>query len=191
MTMKKLKLNLKSLNIDKSWTLFLDRDGVINKLIIDDYVKNWNEFEFIDGSIDAIKTFSEIFGRIIIVTNQRGIGKGIMSENDLNDIHSKMLKEIEKHKGKIDRIFFCPSVAEENNFCRKPNVGMALKAKKEFPEINFRKSIIAGDSVSDMRFGFKSNMIKVFLSENIEICRTYPQLVDFVFKDLKEFSSNL
>ncbi|MFA6922750.1 MAG: HAD-IIIA family hydrolase [Bacteroidales bacterium] len=189
--MKKLKLSLKNLNIDKSWTLFLDRDGVINKLIPNDYVKSWNEFEFIDGSIDAIKTFSEIFGKIIIVTNQQGVGKGIMSENTLNDIHSKMLNEIEKQNGRIDKIYFCTSVAEENNFCRKPNIGMALKAKKEFPEINFKKSIIAGDSISDMRFGFKSGMLKVLLSDSIDICRIYPQFVDFCFKNLLNFSENL
>ncbi|MDD5570232.1 MAG: HAD-IIIA family hydrolase [Bacteroidales bacterium] len=189
--MKKLKLSLKNLNIDKSWTLFLDRDGVINKLLPDDYVKNWDEFKFVGGSIDAIKTLSGIFGRTIIVTNQQGIGKGIMNENDLDDIHSKMLKEIENNNGKIDKIYFCPSIAEENSFLRKPNVGMALKARKEFPEINFRKSIIAGDTISDMKFGFKLKMIKVFLSENIDICRAYPQLVDFSFKDLKEFSIEL
>ena len=64
--------------IDKSWTLFLDRDGVINVRLIDDYVKNINEFEFLPGVLEAFKIFSEKFGRIIIVTNQQGVGKGLM-----------------------------------------------------------------------------------------------------------------
>ena len=64
-----------SFKIDKTWTLFLDRDGVINVKRDNDYVKNWEEFVFINGSIKAISRLTKVFGRIIIVTNQRGVGK--------------------------------------------------------------------------------------------------------------------
>jgi len=70
--MRELKEILKSLNINKNWTLFLDRDGVINKKIDGDYVRNWEQFEFLPNVIEALKILNEIFGRIIIVTNQRG-----------------------------------------------------------------------------------------------------------------------
>ena len=86
--------NLKDLRINKDWTLFLDRDGVINKKIENDYVRNWSQFEFIEGVIEALKILRNIFGKIIIVTNQRGIGRGLMTENDLHEIHKKYDKGI-------------------------------------------------------------------------------------------------
>jgi len=73
----------KDFSFNKSWTLFLDRDGVINERIVDDYVKNPSEFDFLPGVLQAIKIFTGVFGNIFIVTNQQGIGKGIMSEDDL------------------------------------------------------------------------------------------------------------
>jgi D-glycero-D-manno-heptose 1,7-bisphosphate phosphatase len=84
-------MNLNDLNIDNSWTLFLDRDGVINNRIIDDYIKDWEDFEFIDRVLEAMQKLSLIFGKILIVTNQQGIGKGLMIENDLNKVHAKMM----------------------------------------------------------------------------------------------------
>jgi len=69
---------MKALKIDKTWTLFLDRDGVINHKRVNDYVKNWSEFSFIKGSLEAIYLLSQIFGKIIIVTNQRGVGRCII-----------------------------------------------------------------------------------------------------------------
>ena len=93
--MRGQKKNLKDLRINKDWTLFLDRDGVINKKIENNYVRNWSQFEFIEGVIEALKILRNIFGKIIIVTNQRGIGKGLMTENDLYKIHENMIKVFE------------------------------------------------------------------------------------------------
>jgi D-glycero-D-manno-heptose 1,7-bisphosphate phosphatase len=86
--MKELKKSLKSFNVHKDWTLFLYRDVVINKKIEGDYVRNWSQFEFIEEVvIEGLRILRQIFGRIIIVTNQRGIGKGLMAEDDLENIH--------------------------------------------------------------------------------------------------------
>jgi histidinol-phosphate phosphatase family protein len=156
-------MNLSDLTIDKNWTLFLDRDGVINKRIIDDYVKKWEDFEFIEGVIDAIKIFSAIFGRIVVVTNQQGIGKGLMQTEDLELIHKNMTYEINYFKGRIDKIYFSPYLASENNPNRKPGIGMALQAKNNFPEIDFTKSIMIGDSVSDLEFGKNAGMKTIFI----------------------------
>ena len=150
--------------IDSSWTLFLDRDGVINKKIENDYVLDWTQFEFLPGVFEAIKTFSQVFGKIIVVTNQQGIGKGLMTEVKLKSIHSNMITEIEKHEGRIDAIYYSPHIKESNHVDRKPNVGMALRAKKDFPEIDFKKSIMAGDSHSDMEFGHRLEMVKAFIN---------------------------
>ena len=147
--------------INKSWTLFLDRDGVINEKLEADYVKHWDEFEFKEGTLDAIKSFANLFGRIIVVTNQQGIGKGLMTEDDLKIIHDKMVQAIKQANGRIDSIQYCPHLASENCSCRKPNIQMALNAQLEFPEIEFNKSLLIGDSVSDIDMGKSLGMIIV------------------------------
>jgi D-glycero-alpha-D-manno-heptose 1-phosphate guanylyltransferase len=147
--------------IDKTWTLFLDRDGVINELRPEDYVKNESEFQWIEGSKEAIRDLSKIFGRIVVVTNQQGIGKGLMTEYDLEKIHWKMQNEAEWIGGKIDRVYYCPHLASVNSKCRKPDTGMAEQAKTDFPDIDFNKSFMIGDSSSDMEFGIRLRMITV------------------------------
>lgn len=159
-------MNLKDLNINTSWTLFLDRDGVINKRIVDDYVKKWDEFEFNDGVIDAIKKFKSVFGTIVVVTNQQGIGKGIMHAEDLELIHKNMIYELSYFGGKIDKVYYSPFLASENHPTRKPAIGMALQAKKDFPAIDFSKSIMVGDSGSDIEFGKNAGMKTVFIGEH-------------------------
>jgi D-glycero-D-manno-heptose 1,7-bisphosphate phosphatase len=178
-------MNLNDLNIDNTWTLFLDRDGVINKRIIDDYVKTWNQFEFLPGVVDAIKKFSALFGKIVVVTNQQGIGKGIMRNEDLEQLHKNMLYEVTYFKGRIDKIYFCPNLASENHPDRKPGIGMALKAKNDFPEVDFEKSIMIGDSVSDIEFGKNCGMKTIYIS-NQKL-----QLADFTFLSLEEVANEL
>lgn len=170
--------------IDKSWTLFLDRDGVINEKRENDYVKNWSEFSFINGSLEAIKILSNYFEKIIIVTNQRGVGKGIMCLEDLKCIHAKMLNEIKLNSGKIDKIYYCIDVSEYSVF-RKPNIGMGNKAKIDYPEIEFNKSIIVGDSISDIEFGEKLGMKKILIGSN----EKDNYVIDGMFKSLYEFSN--
>lgn len=148
---------------DKSWTLFLDRDGVINQRLPNDYVKNWDEFDFIPGSIKAIENLSSIFGRIVVVTNQAGIGKGLMTEDDLRNIHRMLLKTVNLLDGRIDKIYHASAIPSAGSYLRKPNSGMALLAKEDFPEIDFTQSVIVGDSISDMEFGDRLGMVKVFI----------------------------
>ena len=140
--------------LDTSWSLFLDRDGVINKKLEDDYVKSWDEFSFKVGTLEALAELRKVFGHIFIVTNQRGVGLGKMTEEVLNEIHSNMLFEIEEASGKIDKVYYCVDT-DNNSPYRKPNIGMGLMAKQDFPEIDFSKSIMVGDSISDMEFGEK------------------------------------
>ena len=91
-------MNLELTSFDYSWTLFLDRDGVINTKIENDYVKKWEDFHFVDGSLNSLHLLSKKFHRIIIVTNQQGIGKGLFTEDDLSLVHNKMKTEIEQVK---------------------------------------------------------------------------------------------
>lgn len=179
-------MSLKNYHINKSWTLFLDRDGIINEQILDDYVKKWSEFKFKNDVLSSIKILSEIFGRIFIVTNQQGICKGLMSIDDLIILHDKMLNEIKKTGGKIDKIYFCPKLEKENSKMRKPNPGMALQAKKDFPEINFEKSIMLGDSMSDMQFGKNAGMKTVLIPDKNKV-QSDSELIDFLFMSMTEF----
>jgi D-glycero-D-manno-heptose 1,7-bisphosphate phosphatase len=153
--------NFKKLNIDKSWSLFLDRDGVINKRLIDDYIKNIKEFEFIPGVPEALGKLSTVFGKIFIITNQRGIARKLMTEKDLSAVHEFMLNGINKSGGRIDKIYFCPHDRDEACGCRKPEIGSALKAQQDFPEIDFEKSIMVGDSSSDIQFGKNAGMYTI------------------------------
>ena len=153
-------------NFDNSWSLFLDRDGVINHRLIDDYVKTPADFQFLPGVLNALEIFNRIFGKIIVVTNQQGIGKGLMTEDELHLIHQNMVTQIKDNNGRINHVYFCSDLKGSGSFFRKPSIGMGLKAKKEFKEINFKKSIMIGDSISDMVFGKKLGMKTVFISNN-------------------------
>ena len=158
-------INLLS-KIDNSWTLFLDRDGVINRKIEGDYVKTIEEFEFLPNSLEAIVAFSNYFHKIIVVTNQQGISKKLMTEDDLSKVHNHLIKEVEKLNGRIDAIYHAPQLESENSIMRKPNTGMAYLAQKEFPSIDFSKSIMLGDSISDMEFAENLGMNGLFIGKS-------------------------
>jgi histidinol-phosphate phosphatase family protein len=176
--------------VDKSWTLFLDRDGVINHEKKMDYIRNWDEFKFYDGVEKALQTFADTFGTIVMVTNQRGIGKGLMTEEDLADIHKHMLSTITSSNGRIDKIYYCTSL---DNDCidRKPNPGMTNQAKKDFPNIDFTKSIIIGNKLSDMQFGRNAGMHTIYVATtNPEVEFPHP-LIDMRFNDLHTVAVHL
>jgi len=142
-------------------TLFLDRDGVINVKLDGKYVRNTDEFEFMPGAEFAIAHLSKIFKRILIVTNQQGIAKGIMSAEDLNVLHQYMLQQLKVEGGVIEKIYYCPHLAAENCSCRKPNPGMIQQAIIDFPAIKIEESYLIGDSDTDIIAGEKMELITV------------------------------
>jgi len=146
-------MSIKDWKIDGAWTLFLDRDGVINQRIIGGYITRPEDFHFLPGAQIALARLSTRFYRKIVVTNQQGIGKGIMDERNLLDIHAYMCNEVYKTGGKIDKCYFAPNLAGAEDCLRKPGIGMAELAKLEFPEIEFSESVMVGDSDSDIQFG--------------------------------------
>ncbi|GAC1399569.1 MAG: hypothetical protein NVSMB63_19400 [Sediminibacterium sp.] len=173
---------------DKSWTLFLDRDGVLNHDKDNDYIRNWEEFRFYDDVKPALALLQQHFGRIVIVTNQKGVGRGLMSLADLEDIHSNMLESIHASGGRIDKIYFCSDLSDESPN-RKPNPGMAYQAKTDFPEIDFSKSIIVGNRLSDMAFGRNAGMHTIFLTTtHPEVPYPHP-LIDLRFNSLADLAS--
>jgi histidinol-phosphate phosphatase family protein len=169
-------------------TLFLDRDGVINRRLIDDYVKVVDEFVFENGALEAVAKLSKCFERIVVVTNQQGVGKKLMSENTLHEIHSYMKSEIEKTGGRIDAVYFCPALRHSKSLYRKPNIGMGLLAKRQFPNIRFKQSVMVGDSISDMKFGKKLGMKTVFISNDKSLTASHFKLIDQNFNSLFEYA---
>lgn len=168
---------------DKSWTLFLDRDGVINHEKQDDYIRNWGEFVFYDGVKEALKIFHSKFQHIVVVTNQKGVGKGWMTMEDLQDINKNLLKEVNKAGSHIDKIYFCTDL-DETSLNRKPNTGMGLQAQKDFPSINFSKSIMIGNTPGDMEFGRRLGMFTIFLKTTRPGTPLPHPFIDAAYNDL-------
>ena len=176
-------------NIDSSWTLFIDRDGVINEEKHLDYIHTWDEFKFYEGVKEAFKIFNQKFARIILVTNQRGVAKGLTKLEDVELIHKNMLEEIVAAGGRIDKIYFCPEMESEN---RKPNPGMGLMAIEHFKEIDLSKSIMIGNTLSDMKFGRNLGVaINVFLPTTRKDVDQNDPDIDLVFNDLISFANVL
>lgn len=177
---------LPSLKVDSSWTLFLDRDGVINVNKEKSYIFNRDEFVFTDRATEALASVAGLVGRIIVVTNQRGVEKGLMSLEDLADVHAYMVDNIEKAGGRIDAIYYCTSL-EDDHPDRKPNIGMPLKAQQLFPEIDFSKSIMVGDKSSDMQLGRNIGAVTVWIANPHYLDTTTPGEIDKTFSSLYEF----
>jgi D-glycero-alpha-D-manno-heptose 1-phosphate guanylyltransferase len=181
------KFNFRKIN--KDYTLFLDRDGVINEEVVGDYIRNWNEFIFRPGSLEAIALLTPLFQRIVIVTNQRGVGKGLMTLDELNFINQNMMKEIEAAGGKIDKVYYCTST-DNQDINRKPNPGMAMQAKADFPEINLSNSVMVGNMPNDMLFGRNIGAMTIYLPTRAEE-NPEPSLVDAVYNSLLSFAKDL
>lgn len=171
------------LKIDQNWSLFLDRDGVINKRIVDAYVTKVEEFEFLENVPKAIAKFCESFGNIFVVTNQQGIAKGIMTESNLNEVHRYMTEKVEDAGGRFTKIYHAPQLHKEHSEMRKPNTGMGLLAQKEFPSVDFAKSVMIGDSDSDIQFGKRLGMITVKIGSG----KPDGTKADFYLTTLSEF----
>ncbi|HVZ26566.1 MAG TPA: HAD-IIIA family hydrolase [Sediminibacterium sp.] len=174
-------------DIQKDWSLFLDRDGVINHDKDNDYIRNWQEFRFYDTTLEALRLLAGKFDTIVIVTNQKGVGRGLMSLADLENIHQHMLKAIRASGGRIDGIYFCSDL-DNDSPNRKPNPGMAFQAKKDFPGIVFSKSLIVGNRTSDMAFGRNAGMHTVFLATTHPETAFPDPSIDFRFNHLLEFA---
>lgn len=150
---------MKLIDIDISGydTLLLDRDGTINVHIIGDYVRKWSDFEFIPGTFEALEKFAKHFKHIFVVTNQRGLGKGKYTEADLADIHENMCREIVAHGGRIDKIYFCSALTEED-VRRKPGRGMFDDILRDYPDTDPSKCLMVGDGDVDMEFAKNSGI---------------------------------
>ncbi len=168
------------IKIDASWTLFLDRDGVINERIFNGYVLDWKDFHFCSGNLQVLSEMSKMFQRIVVVTNQQCVAKALISEENLLDIHHQMCEAVSSSGGRIDAVFAAKEIKDCAPFHRKPNPEMAYMAKNLFPEIDFQKSIMVGDTDTDILFG-KNLGMKTALIVSKEKTNVEP---DIYLKDL-------
>lgn len=177
-------------NLSKYKYLFLDRDGVINEERKNDYVKKREEFVFEKDAKKALEILNSQFEHIFIITNQRGVGCNKMSHDDLKDVHQFMLDEIAQSNIQISDIYFCTDI-ESTSINRKPNIGMAFQAKRDYPEIQFIDSIMVGNSKSDIEFGKKSGMYTVLVGNKYSSDDTIYSIADIYFSNLYEFALSL
>ncbi len=131
--------------------VFLDRDGVIieNRA---DYVRSWADVSFLPGALEALRRLQASPYRIIIITNQSAVGRGILTLEDAKSISDRIVTVVEREGGRIDAIYLCPHDPKDQCTCRKPKPGLILKAANDL-EINLSESVIIGDAFSDLEAG--------------------------------------
>jgi len=153
---------------------------------MDGYIQHPGEFELLPGVAASIKTFRTCVETIVVVTNQRGIARGLMTEEDLLLVHQCMEKDLQLEGAFVDRIFYCPHNRDTGCNCRKPKPGMALQAQAAFPKISFGKSLLIGDTATDMEMGQSLGMVCVHVGpEHVE-----PSLYDLHLPNLAAFWKN-
>ena len=162
----------------KQKAIFLDRDGVLNKNK-DDYVKNISELEIFPFISEPIKKLQSAEFKIIVITNQSAINRGLMTEKHLNEIHEKIQSFLIQHNTKIDYFYYCPHTPTENCYCRKPKTGLLLKAIDDF-SIDVNNSWFVGDRDSDIQAGQSVGCKTFKIHDNI----TLENAVDLILKDI-------
>jgi D-glycero-D-manno-heptose 1,7-bisphosphate phosphatase len=132
--------------------VFLDRDGVINRRIAGGYVTRWSEFEFLPHAVDGIVHLSAQEATIIVISNQAGVGKGMVAVSALADITRRFVGEIERRGGRIDAVYYCPHTPADECACRKPKPGLLLQAHADW-NLDLSGSVMLGDTESDAAAG--------------------------------------
>jgi histidinol-phosphate phosphatase family protein len=157
--------------------VFLDRDGVINKNPApSDYVKNWDEFEFLPEIFDSIKLLNDNGFKVVVITNQAGVAKGKMTLETLNEIHTRMGNELKKMGARIDAIYFCPHRSEDGCACRKPKPGMLLNAARDMG-FDVNRAVFIGDDERDIEAGKAAGCKTIKVVPNGSILETVKGIV--------------
>jgi len=169
-------------------SLFIDRDGVINKRNFDGYITHITEFEFLPGVIEAFKILRPIFENIFIITNQQGVAKKLMRIEDLNSIHEFMLANLLAENIEIQEVYCCTHLESENCDCRKPKTAFFEIATQKYQNINKEKSFMVGDTITDMMFGRNSGIKTVLITEEADIKQENINMIDYNYKSLYEFA---
>ena len=128
--------------------VFLDRDGVINRRR-PDHVKSWEEFEFLPGVLDALADLRSMDTRVIVITNQSVVGRGLLAAEGLRQIHTRMLQAIRATGGHVEAVYACLHAPAQGCTCRKPAPTLFYRASDDLG-IRLSDSIMVGDSPTDV-----------------------------------------
>lgn len=167
--------------------IFLDRDGVINRKMPEDhYIRDISEFEFLPGALDAMAILVELGFALVVVTNQRGIARDMMTEDELIEVHRHMQSEGLKRGVRFDGIYHCPHETFEQCACRKPEPGMILAAAHDL-HVDLARSYMVGDAASDVQAGKRAGVtaVRITNGEDCHADMVFPTLLDFALH-LKE-----
>ena len=162
-------------------TIFLDRDGVINKDI--NYLYKVKDFQFIDGIFDSCIYFQKLGFKIIVVTNQSGISRGYFSEKEYKNLTNWMLNEFKKNGIKILDVFHCPHLPDSNCSCRKPMPGMFINAKKKY-NIDMENSWLIGDKETDIIAANSSGISNTILIKSNHKINELDSKAKYIFESI-------
>ena len=145
--------------------IFLDRDGVINKCAKEhEYITQWENFEFLENVPKAIKLLNDAKYKIVVISNQRGIARGVMTKNEVDELHKRVNEYLNKKDTNIDLFLYCPHEIGECN-CRKPGIGLFLAAERLF-NVDKSHSYMIGDNESDIIAGHDFGVKTVFIGDH-------------------------
>jgi D,D-heptose 1,7-bisphosphate phosphatase len=178
---------------NSSKAIFLDRDVVINKEV--NYLSDPNDFEFLPGSIKALKKLQDLGFLLIIITNQSGLARGYFSKETLNKIHDKMKRILKESGVVLTDIFYCPHHPDftGNCECRKPKPGLIFQAKEKY-NIDLKSSYMVGDTLSDILAGKNAGCKTVFVltghgkDQKDKIIQENP---DYIHMNLLDFAKKI
>ena len=174
--------------------LLIDRDGVINrKAPRGEYIQKWSDFIFIPETVEGLKELSQEGFEFIVISNQAGIGRGVLSAASVDEINDRMKKYLEGQNIPIKGVYVCPHHWEDNCDCRKPAPGMLFQASKDFL-FRLDKTFFIGDDPRDCQAAYNAGCKSIFLGEPVEVDKLSdnesPQLIINTFKSLSPFLNN-
>lgn len=175
--------------------VFLDRDGTINQEV--DYLSSPDQLRLIPGSADAIREANVLGLKVVIITNQSGIARGVLTEEQLSEIHRVLIHTLQEHNARIDAVYYCPHHPDYGGQrykkecdCRKPNTGMITQAVRDL-DIDTKASFVIGDRMIDVQLGNTIGATSILVltgygKQELEYCRHHNVHVDFIAQDLSD-----
>lgn len=169
--------------------ILLDRDGIINERIHPGYVTRWDEFRFVAGIREAIAELAGLGLPLIVVSNQAGVGKGLVTGGSLCELTNRFVTEVKNSGGRIDAVYYCQHTPEENCACRKPRTGLLTRAAEDW-RLDLSRSVLIGDSANDLEAARAANCKSIFLASKLhhESLRVgeLAQMADVMIRDVAE-----
>ena len=167
MSAGRIRVCFSALPVTGSWpAILVDRDGIINERIVGGYVTDWTQFRFVPGIESALATLSELPFPIIVVSNQPGVGKGLLQCSTLSDITARFVAELHRAGARIDAVYYCPHTQEQKCTCRKPAVGLLTQAAADW-RLELSRSVLIGDAITDIQAARSAGSRAVLLDPGV------------------------